>query len=68
MTENRKTAVAAAIILIGFGLVAFLMPRIMLAVGEYSTLAAGVIAVLFVAAFFIVFWIRARSQNRRSKR
>lgn len=65
MTENRKSAIAAAIILIGFGIVAFLMPRIMLAVGDYSTVAAGVIAVGFVAAFFLVFWLRARVQKRR---
>jgi hypothetical protein len=35
----------------------------MLAVGEYSTVAAGVIAVAFVAAFFIILWLRARSQR-----
>ncbi|WP_048647457.1 hypothetical protein [Nitratireductor soli] len=65
MTENRKSAIAAAIIIIGFGIVAFLMPRIMLAVGDYSTAAAGVIAVCFVAAFFLVFWLRARVQKKR---
>ncbi len=61
--SNRNSAIAAAIILFGFGIVAFLMPRIMLAVGEYSTVAAGVIAVGFVAAFFLVFWLRGRSRG-----
>ncbi|MCR4265001.1 hypothetical protein [Nitratireductor sp. ZSWI3] len=65
MTDNRKSAIAAAIILIGFGIAAFMMPRIMLALGDYSTVAAGVVAVGFVAAFFLVFWLRARAQNRR---
>ena len=34
--STRNSAIAAAIIVLGFGLVAFLMPRIMLAVGSYS--------------------------------
>jgi hypothetical protein len=61
--NNRNSAIAAAIILIGFGLVAFFMPNIMLAVGDMSPIAAGVIAVLFVAAFFLVFWLRGRSKG-----
>ena len=61
---SRNAAIAAAIILGGFGLAAFYMPTIMIAVGNYSTVAAGVVAVLFVAAFFLVFWLRARSQRR----
>ena len=46
-----------------FGLVAFFMPTIMLAVGERSPLAAGGIAILFVAAFFGVLWLRGRSRR-----
>ena len=61
---SRNAAIAAALILGGFGLVAFYMPTIMIAVGNYSTVAAGVVAVAFVAAFFLVFWLRARSQRR----
>ena len=59
----RNSAIAAAVILIGFGLVAYFMPTIMLALGEASPVAAGVVAVLFVAAFFLVFWLRGRSQG-----
>ena len=61
--ENRSAAIAAAIILVGFGLGAFYLPTIMLAVGNCSTVAAGIVAVLFVAAFFLVFWLRGRSQD-----
>lgn len=61
---TRNAAIAAALILGGFGLVAFFMPDIMLAVGFYSPWAAGAVAILFVAAFFIVFWLRARRQGR----
>lgn len=61
--NDRNSAIAAAIILISFGIVAFLMPRIMIAVGSYSTVVAGVIAVAFVAAFFLIFWLRGRSRG-----
>jgi len=65
--ENRNSAIAAAIVLAVFGLGAFYLPTVMLAVGNISTIAAGIIAVLFVAAFFMVFWLRGRSQRRREK-
>ena len=64
MNDNRRAALAAAIILIGFGLVAFYMPTIMLAVGSVSPAAAGAVAVLFVAAFFLLFWLRGRAQGK----
>jgi hypothetical protein len=60
---SRNSAIAAALILGGFGLGAYYMPTIMYAVGKYSPFAAGVVAVAFVAAFFLVFWLRARSQR-----
>lgn len=63
-SSNRNSAIAAAVIMIGFGLVAYFMPTIMLAVGKMSTAAAGVVAVLFVAAFFLIFWLRGRAQRR----
>lgn len=67
MTEsNRNAAIAAAVIMIGFGVFAYFLPTIMLAVGNVSPAAAGVIAVLFVAAFFLVFWLRGRSQRRKN--
>ena len=63
--KNRNALIAAAAIMLVFGLTAFYLPTIMLAVGEQSTLAAGVVAVLLVVAFFMVFWLRGRSQNRK---
>jgi hypothetical protein len=67
MTEsNRNAAIAAAVIMIGFGVFAYFLPTIMLAVGNISPAAAGIIAVLFVAAFFLVFWLRGRSQRRKN--
>jgi hypothetical protein len=63
--NNRNTMIAAAVIMLAFGLTAFYLPSIMLAVGDVSTVAAGVVAILFVAAFFVVFWLRGRSQQRK---
>lgn len=61
--KSRNAAFAAFLFVAGFGLAFYFMPTIMLAVGAYSPAAAGVIAVAFVAAFFVVLWLRARSQR-----
>jgi hypothetical protein len=61
---NRNSALAAAAILIGFGMLAYFMPTIMLAIGGYSPAVAGVVAVAFVGAFFLVFYLRGRFQRR----
>jgi hypothetical protein len=63
--ETRNAALAAACIMVVFGLTAFFMPNIMLAVGAYSTAVAGVFAVLFVLAFFAVFWLRGKSRGSK---
>ena len=61
--STRNALVAAAVILVGFGLVAFYMPTIMISLGESSPIAGGVVAVLFVVAFFGIFWLRGRSRG-----
>jgi hypothetical protein len=60
---NRNAAIAAAIILIGFGLFAFYLPDIMFAAGKVSTVAAGLVVVVFLGALFAILWLRARSQR-----
>lgn len=66
MEPSQRSAAAAAILIFGgFALVAYFMPGIMLAVGRYSTVAAGALAAAFVLAFFGVFWLRARAQKAR---
>ncbi|MBD0414435.1 hypothetical protein [Oryzicola mucosus] len=64
--DTRRAAVAAAWFLIIFGVLAYYLPSIMLAVGNVSTIAAGGVAVLFVIAFFGVFWLRGRSQRTKN--
>jgi hypothetical protein len=66
-TSNLSSAIAAAIILIVFGLFAYFLPRIMLAVGGYSPIAAGVVVVVFLGGLFIVLWLRGRYQRRRGE-
>jgi len=61
--ETRNAALAATLILGGFGLAAFYLPSVMIAVGNYSTAVAAVIAVGFVALFFGIFWLRGRSRG-----
>jgi hypothetical protein len=64
MTKNdRNAAIAAAAILGGFGLFAFYLPAIMLAVGGVSQLAAGAVVVVFLAALFVILWLRSRRQR-----
>lgn len=63
--ETRKAAFAAAAILVVFGILFYSMPIIMLAVGEYSHVLAVLIGIICVSAFFVVFWLRARSQKRQ---
>jgi len=57
-------AIAAAVILIGFGVLAYFVPSIMLALGARSHVAAAIFAVVFVLGFFVIFWLRARSQKK----
>lgn len=59
----RSPAFAAAVILLGAGLLFFLMPRIMLWLGGYSPWLAGAFGTAAVLAFFLVFWLRARYQR-----
>jgi hypothetical protein len=61
--KTRNAAIAAAVILGGFGLVAFYMPTIMLSLGEISPFLAALVAILFVLAFFGVFWLRGRARR-----
>lgn len=66
--ENRNALIAAAVILTGFGLAAYFLPTIMLAVGQVSPLAAALVAAAFVLALFLIFWLRGRSQRGKDER
>jgi hypothetical protein len=61
--NTRNSAIAAAAIMLIFGIVAFYIPTIMLAVGEISTVAAGAITILFIGSLFVLFWLRGKSRK-----
>lgn len=61
--DTRNALIAAAVILLGFGAGAYYMPKVMLAVGRQSPAAAGIVAIAFVAAFFLVFWLRSKRRG-----
>ncbi|OLP57418.1 hypothetical protein BJF92_16450 [Rhizobium rhizosphaerae] len=62
---ERSSLIAAGLILLIAGLGFAFLPRLMLALGTISPFLAAAVGTLFVAAFFLVFWLRARVQRRR---
>ncbi|RUM09329.1 hypothetical protein [Rhizobium chutanense] len=65
--ESRSQATAAAIILLGAGLVLYFLPTIVLWIGNFSPTLAILVGVGLIMAFFAVFWLRARYQRSRGK-
>ncbi|KQZ12262.1 hypothetical protein ASD50_12670 [Mesorhizobium sp. Root552] len=65
--ETRNAAIAALLIIGVFSLFTYYLPAIMLAAGSRSSLLAVAVIVVFLLALFVLFWLRGRSQSRRSK-
>ncbi|WP_454851794.1 hypothetical protein [Rhizobium binxianense] len=63
--ESRSPAIAAAVILLGAGLVIYFLPTIVLWIGNFSPALAFIVGACLLLAFFAVFWLRARYQRRR---
>jgi hypothetical protein len=62
--ETRKAALAALVILFGFGAFAYFLPTLMLAAGDVSQVLAAVIGIAFLLVLFVVFWLRGRAQRK----
>jgi hypothetical protein len=62
--EDRKNALAAGIILVGFTAAFFFLPKLVNALGEISPFLGFGAGSLMVAAFFGVFWLRRRWQRK----
>ncbi len=62
---TRSAAIAAGIILLAVGFGFFFLPTLMLWLGTISPWLAGAVGMLFVLAFFLVFWLRGRYQRGR---
>ncbi|MDS7595382.1 hypothetical protein [Agrobacterium tumefaciens] len=63
--KERSPALAAAAILLGFGLLFFIMPKVMIWLGDYSPWLAAAFGTVAVLCFFLLFWLRARYQRKR---
>ncbi|MBB3457730.1 hypothetical protein FHT86_006048 [Rhizobium sp. BK313] len=66
-SETRSTAIAAAIILLAAMALLYLMPDIIVRLGNVSPWLGTGFGVLVILAFFLVFWLRARYQRRKSR-
>ena len=67
-TSGRSSAIAAAIILGGTGLAFYYMPAMMMSLSEISPWLSYALAISFVLAFFAVFWLRGKRQQKRDNR
>ncbi|ANL35840.1 MULTISPECIES: hypothetical protein [Rhizobium] len=65
--ESRSQAIAAAIILLGAGLVIYFLPTIVLWIGNFSPVLGIAVGVCLIMAFFAIFWLRARYQRSKGK-
>ncbi|MBD9509827.1 hypothetical protein IB265_23930 [Ensifer sp. ENS10] len=63
--KEKSPAIAAAIILVVAGLGFFVLPSIMLKLGDISPWLAAAFGVIFVLGFYLLFWLRARYQRKR---
>jgi len=62
--ETGKSLFAAAALMLVFGVGAYFLPVVVIAAGDISPYAGAAVAVAFVAAFFLVFWLRGRFRRR----
>jgi len=67
-TSPRAAAIAAAVILGGTGLIFYFMPAMMMSLSDISPWLSYALAISFVLAFFAVFWLRGKRQQKRDNR
>ncbi|MAS07992.1 MAG: hypothetical protein CL534_25335 [Ahrensia sp.] len=62
---DRRTLISAALLLVGFALILYFLPSIMMAIGAQSpVLAAAVVAAVLLLPF-IGLWLRGRSRRNK---
>lgn len=60
---NRKTLITAAVLFVGFALLLYFLPNIMLAIGGQNRwLAGAVVAAVLILPFFGL-WLRGRARR-----
>lgn len=60
---DRKTLLATAAIFVGFALLLYFLPNIMLAVGGESRWLAGAIVAAVLVLPFVGLWLRGRARR-----
>jgi hypothetical protein len=65
--ESRSQAIAAAVILLGAGLVIYFLPTLVLWIGNYSPALAFAVGAILLLGFFVIFWLRARYQRHKRR-
>ncbi|NTJ44935.1 hypothetical protein G6L28_20285 [Agrobacterium larrymoorei] len=64
-SSTKSAALAAVAIILGFGMLFYIMPIVTLwLANNFSVWLAVAFDVVAVLAFFLVFWLRARHQRR----
>ena len=63
--KEKSPAIAAAIIMAVVGIGFFVLPSIIVRLGDVSPWLAAGVGALFVLGFFLIFWLRARHQRRK---
>ncbi|MCQ1570987.1 hypothetical protein NFO65_09555 [Neorhizobium galegae] len=65
--EAKSQAIAAAVILIGIGLVIYFLPTIVMWIAQFSPVLAVAVGSMLLLGFFAIFWLRARYQRHRDR-
>lgn len=63
--KDKRSAIAAAVILLVVGFGFYLMPSVMNWLATFSPWLSYSVAILFVLAFFAIFWLRGRHQSKK---
>ena len=61
---DRKTLIAAAALFIGFALLIFFLPNIMMGIGSQSPILSVVIVAAVLLLPFVGLWLRGRARRR----
>ena len=65
--RTKKTVIAALALFLGFALLAYFLPPIMLWLVEISPWAAATLVAVFLLLPFVVFGLRGRYQRRKDR-
>lgn len=62
---DRKTLISAAILFVGFALILYFLPSIMMAIGAQSPVLAAVVVAAVLLVPFVGLWLRGRSRRNK---